>query len=117
MRPTLDAQGLELVTICTDTPQQLRDGRAQHGVRATLLSDPDLEITDRYNLRNPFNLSPKGLSGLPIPTTFLVDAGGIVRWIDQTDDYQLRSAPERVLSAIETGLAGGNESPAGGAAQ
>jgi peroxiredoxin len=107
LRPTLDEQGIELVAICTDTPEQLREGRDQHGVRATLLSDPDLEITDRYNLRNPFNISPRGLSGLPIPTTFLVDAGGIVRWIDQTDDYQLRSAPGRVLRAIETGLGGG----------
>jgi peroxiredoxin len=111
LRPTLDAKGVALVAICTDTPEQLRAGRDQHGARVTLLSDPDLEITDRYNLRNPFNISPKGLSGLPIPTTFLVDADGIVRWIDQTDDYQLRSAPERVLAAIETGLEGAAGEP------
>ncbi len=106
LRPALDERGVALVAICTDTPEQLREGRDQHGARATLLSDPDLEITDRYNLRNPFNFSPKGFSGLSIPTTFLVDADGIVRWIDQSDDYQLRSAPARVLQAIETGLSG-----------
>ena len=106
MRPTLDERDIALVAICTDTPEQIRKGREQHGVRATLLSDPDLEITDRYNLRNPINISPMGFAGLPIPTTFLVDAGGVVRWIDQTTDYQLRSEPARVLHAIESGLGG-----------
>jgi len=42
---------------------------------------------------------------LPIPVTFLVDAEGIVRWIDQAEDYQIRSHPERVLGAIRENLA------------
>jgi len=61
-------------------------------------------VTDQFNLRNPFNVSPRGLGGLPIPTTFLVDAEGIVQWIDQTDDYMLRSQPDRVLQAINATL-------------
>ena len=92
------------MAISTDTPAKIRAGRAKHGLKATLLSDPELAITDRYNLRNPFNVSPLGVGGLPIPTTFLVDASGVVRWIDQTDDYMLRSAPDRVLDAISTRL-------------
>ena len=104
MRPALDERGIELVAISTDTPEKIRAGRDKHGARATLLADPDLEITDRYNLRNPFNIHPGGIGGLPIPTTFLVDAKGIVRWIDQTDDYMLRSSPERVMAAIEEHL-------------
>ena len=62
-------------------------------------------VTDKLNLRNPVNLSPKGIGGLPIPTTILVDEQGKVRWIDQTDDYMLRSEPERVLQAIKENLA------------
>ena len=61
-------------------------------------------MTDKLNLRNPVNLSPKGIGGLPIPTTILVDAEGKVRWIDQTDDYMLRSEPDRVLAAIEASI-------------
>jgi peroxiredoxin len=49
-------------------------------------------------------VSPKGISPLPIPTTFLVDAESIVRWIDQAEDYRVRSHPDRVLQAIEAGL-------------
>ncbi len=62
-------------------------------------------MTDQFNLRNPFNVSPRGFGGLPIPTTFLVDGNGMVQWIDQTDDYMLRSQPARVLTAIEENLA------------
>ncbi|MAG29969.1 MAG: peroxiredoxin [Deltaproteobacteria bacterium] len=104
LRPTLSEKGIEIVAISTDSSDNIRKGRSKHGCGATFLADPDLEITDRYNLRNPLNVSPRGLGGLPIPTTFLVDAAGVVRWIDQTDDYMLRSAPDRVLAAIQEQL-------------
>ena len=37
---------------------------------------------------------------LAIPTTFLIDAEGSVRWIDQAEDYRVRSDAPRVLGAI-----------------
>ena len=104
LRPELDARGIEIVTVCTDTPEQIRKGRAKHGAKAVMLSDPDLDVTTRYRIRNEGNLTPKGWTSMPIPTTILVDAGGVVRWIDQAEDYQVRSHPERVLRAIEAGL-------------
>ena len=69
-----------------------------------MLSDSELTVTTLYNLRNERNVTPRGLTALPIPSTFLVDGKGIVRWIDQAADYQLRSHPERVLQAIREGL-------------
>ena len=105
LRPQLDARSVQLVTICTDTPEEIRKQRKKHGAEAVMLSDPELEVTNRYNLRNERNVSPKGIAPMPIPTTFLVDAQGIVRWIDQAEDYQVRSHPARVLQAIEEGLA------------
>ena len=86
------------------TPEAIHKGRKKHGVQAVMLADPDLEVTTRYNLRNERSLAPKGLTTLPIPTTFLVSADGIVRWIDQAVDYQVRSDPTRVLSAIRANL-------------
>lgn len=106
LRPELERRAIRLVTLCADTPQQIRAGRAKHGARAIMLSDAELVVTDRYNLRNPRNFAPgkgggaPGLRALPIPTTILVDGQGIVRWIDQSTDYQVRSNPERVLAAI-----------------
>lgn len=104
LRPELDAYGVELVAISSDTPEASRKGRAKHGAQVTLLSDADLAVTTRYHLRNERNLSPRGLGALPIPTTFLVDDQGTVCWIDQSEDYQVRSNPERVLAAIQAHL-------------
>jgi peroxiredoxin len=106
LRPELDARGIEIVTVCADTAEQIRRGRGKHGLRAVMVPDPDLAITDRYNLRNPKSLAPKRgvIVPLPIPTTILVDAAGTVRWIDQSTDYQTRSDPDRVLGAIRSTL-------------
>ena len=104
LRPELDARGIEIVAISAETPEEIRKGRDKHGCRATLLADPELAVTNRYNLRNLRNLTPRGMASMPIPTTILVDAAGTVRWIDQASDYQVRSHPERVLEAIERHL-------------
>jgi len=74
----------------------------KHGLGAVMLSDPELKVTDLYSLRSPKNFAPKSgvIVPLAVPTTLLVDGNGIVRWIDQATDYQLRSDPERVLGAI-----------------
>jgi len=104
LRPELDARGIALVAISADTPEQIRAGRAKHGARATLLADPALGVTAQYGLVNRKGISPSGLRRLPIPTTILVDAEGVVRWIDQATDYQVRSHPERVLAAIQRTL-------------
>ena len=76
LRPELDARGIQLLTVSTDTPETLRSQRGKHGSKAVMLSDPDLVVTDRYGLRNPTNITPMGIQGMPIPTTLLVDAEG-----------------------------------------
>ncbi len=106
LRPELDARGIAIVTVCADTADRIRAGRHKHGLRATMVPDPSLVITDRYNLRSPKNFAPRPgvIIPLPIPTTILVDATGTVRWIDQATDYMRRSDPDRVLAAIRTTL-------------
>lgn len=73
-----------------------------------MLSDPALAVTDRFNLRHERTLksAPGMIGALPIPTTILVDTEGIVRWIDQATDYQVRSHADRVLAAIDANLPG-----------
>ena len=83
-----------------DSSEDIKKGRHKHGVKVTMLADPELVVTTRYGLRNEKNISPTGIAALPIPTTILVDANGIVRWIDKSKDYQQRSDPSRVRAAI-----------------
>ena len=105
LRPELDATDVQLVTLCTDSPRQIREGRSKHGANAVMLSDRDLSVTRLLNLENTApKMKPPGLIGLPIPTTILIDRDGIVRWIDQSADYQLRSRPDRVRTALADAL-------------
>ena len=46
-----------------------------------------------------------GIPGLPVPTTILADAEGVVRWIDRSENYQRRSDPDYVLSALREHIA------------
>jgi peroxiredoxin len=102
LRPELDARGVKIVTVSTDKPGEIRKNRHKHGAQAIMLADPDLAVTTKYGLRNETNISPSGISALPVPTTFLVDRDGTVRWIDQSTDYQQRSAPGPVMAEISS---------------
>jgi len=96
---------VQLVTLCTDSPEQIRKGKTKHGAKAVMLSDQDLSVTRLFNLENTARMvKPPGVIGLPIPTTILTDANGIIRWIDQSTDYQVRSQPDRVLAALKSAL-------------
>lgn len=97
---------MQIVTVCTDTPEQIRKGHPKHGLQATMLSDRDLVVTDRFGLRNQgFHSGPPGAAkALPVPTSILADATGRVLWIDQSENYQRRSDPEHVLGALRAHL-------------
>jgi peroxiredoxin len=102
LRPELDKREIQIVTLCTDTPAKIRKGHGKHKLQATMLSDRSLAVTDLYGLRNQaVNSGPPGIPGQPVPTTILANADGVVRWIDQSENYQRRSGPEYVLAAIE----------------
>jgi peroxiredoxin len=92
--------------VSTDTPAELEKGRGKHGLQATMLSDPELAVTDLFGLRNkgPHSGIPGGVKALPVPTSLLVDAQGQVLWMDQSENYQRRSDPDHVLGALRAHL-------------
>ncbi len=96
------------MTISTDTPEEIAKGRGKHGLQATMLSDRKLEVTDRFGLRNQGIHSgpppPLAARALPVPTSLLVSAEGRVLWMDQSEDYQRRSDPDHVLTALRQHL-------------
>lgn len=102
MRGELDAARVRIVTVSTDTPAEIRLGHGLHGLRATMLADPALELIDRFGYRNQKfnNFKIPGRPGLPVPTTLLVDSHGKVVWIDQSENYTQRSAPDVVRAAL-----------------
>jgi len=96
------------VTLSTDTPDEIAARRGKHGLRATMLSDRDLHVTDQFGLRNQGVHSgpppPIAAPALPVPTSLLVDANGKVLWMDQSENYQRRSDPDYVLGALREHL-------------
>ena len=78
----------------------------KHGLDAIMLSDRDAALIDRLGIRNQGFHSgiPGGAKVLPIPTTALSDENGTVRWVDQSENYQRRSDPDYVLTAIQEAL-------------
>ncbi|MFT4561494.1 MAG: peroxiredoxin [Gammaproteobacteria bacterium] len=76
--------------------------RSMSGLKATMLSDPKLEIIDQFGFRNQNlnNFRMPGRPGLPVPTSLLVGEDGKVVWRDQSDNYTRRSDPDYVGAAL-----------------
>ena len=43
-----------------------------------------------------------GTTAIPMPTTVIVDADHVIRWIDVHPDYSTRSEPAAILAALDT---------------
>ena len=95
---------MKIVTLSTETPEEIRAGRERHSFGATMLSDPQLEAIDRFGLRDPDASGPAG-KPLPVPTALLVDAAGTVVWKDQAENFQERSEADDVLAAVKAHVA------------
>ena len=64
----------------------------------TFLSDEKAEVLHRYDLHQPTEGTPVGISR---PAELLLDPTGTVRWRDLTEDYRVRARPEAVLAAFD----------------
>ena len=113
----MELDGIAVVALSVDTVAEVRAHAERDGLGLTLLSDAKLQAIDRLGLRHdkalPF--ATFTVAGIPlgypvrpksmaIPTTFLVDGEGVVRWIDQAEDYRIRGDEERVRKAVEQHL-------------
>jgi len=97
-----------MVTVSPDTVAETARMKAKYGFGMRMLSDESLAVADLYKVKHDKGLAAapgrKIMRPLVIPTAILVDADGIVRWIDQTDDYRIRSDADRVLAAVKAAL-------------
>lgn len=98
----LDKADVQIVTISTDKPEEIRIGRHVHGLGAIMLADPQLKVIEQfgYRNRNLNNFRMPGRPGLPVPTTLLIDSDGKVVWKDQSPNFTQRSDPDYVGAAI-----------------
>jgi peroxiredoxin len=116
MKADLDEYGVSLVALSKDTVEEAATHKTRDKLNLTLLSDPDLDVIRQYGVEHhkalgfktggfalftiPLALTPS-FKTMAIPTTLLVDEDGVIQWVDQTDDYRLRSSEDRVLQAVK----------------
>ncbi len=114
MQEEFKVAGIELVAISPDTVEQAAKMRSKLDLSFRVLGDPELTVIDAFGVRHEKSEGamagdPKDARGirrpLAIPTAVLIDAEGIVRWIDQASDYRVRSDAPRVLEGVKQGLA------------
>ena len=105
-RAQFDLFGVKMVAISGDTVAETARMKRRHRLGMTLLSDRSLDVIDLYGLRYQRAMSgPRGLRrAVAIPATFLIDADGVVRWIELVHDSRLRSDVDRVMTAVKKAL-------------
>jgi alkyl hydroperoxide reductase subunit AhpC len=104
---------VRVVALSKDTIEEAATHKARDELSFTLLADPKLEVIRQYRVEHHkalgFETSKRIVGGIPLASTpsfktmaiptWLVDENGVIQWIDQTDDYRLRSDNTRVLGA------------------
>jgi peroxiredoxin len=90
-----------MVAVSPDTVDELQGLRRKRHWKITLLADPSREVIRLYGVENR-NFAPRRgpIRELAIPTTILIDSDGKVLWIEQTNDFRVRSQAEHVLEQI-----------------
>jgi peroxiredoxin len=110
-------RGIPLVAISPQTPDGSLSTRETKELTFTVLSDPGNQIAGQLGILTApsaharaaqlqlgldlTKVNADGTTALPMPTVIVVDASGVIRWIDVHRDYTTRTEPDQVLQAID----------------
>jgi peroxiredoxin len=91
--------GVQVVAVSVDPPAQNARLKARLGAGYEFLSDIKGELLDALDIRQ----SHASMTGedVAIPTQYLLDRDGIVRWFHRADTWRVRPRPEEALRAIQ----------------
>ena len=93
---------MQLVAVCVDSPEQNGRLRRRLATEIEFLSDPDCRLIDQLDIRQP--RKQFGKRDLAIPSQFLVDGQGVIRWVYLPDTWRNRVPPRQVLLTITNRL-------------
>lgn len=104
-----------MIAVSADRPAALARSREAKGLAYELYSDATLEAARAFGI--VFQLSEDEVAGyrrygidleaasgqshhqLPVPSVFLVEAGGTIRWVYSNPDYKVRPDNAQLLDA------------------
>jgi peroxiredoxin len=113
----LAGRGVGLVAVSPQTPDGSLSSQEKNELTFSVLSDPGNQVAKVAGiLTAPSDearaaqlqlgldltaVNADGTTGLPMPTTMIVDAERVVRWVDVHLDYTTRSEPGEILAALD----------------
>lgn len=116
--PEITAKGATLVAISPQAPDHSLTMTEKHELAFPVLSDVDQEVSESYKVRfdvtgeledvqvnvfqnDPAEQNANGRRSLPVPSTFIIDPDGIVRFASVNADWRARVEPADVVSALK----------------
>jgi peroxiredoxin len=115
--PELTRRDVGLVAISPQTPDRSLSAQEKNELTFTVLSDPANRVAKVTGILTPPSdearaaqlqlgldltaVNADGTTGLPMPTTIIVDADCVIRWADVHPDYTTRSEPGEILAALD----------------
>jgi peroxiredoxin len=115
--PEYEKRGVTPVTVSVDTPDAEAKTKATYTIPFPVLSDSDATMIEAFHVVNhvddatfakmkDFGVNVEGYSGkthheIAIPSLFLIDRTGVVRWAHSDPDFKVRPSTAQILAAID----------------
>lgn len=117
--PEIAATGATLVAISPQAPDHSMTMVEKHALTFAVLSDLDQSVAEAFKVRfdvsgdledlqvNVFQNDPAaqnadGRRSLPVPSTFVIDRQGVVRFASVNADWRVRVEPTDVVAALKS---------------
>ena len=115
VEPKLRERGFEIVFISTDQPKLLYSSLKATDIHYTLLSDSHLEAAQAFHVAYHVNdatlakmreygvdlesTTGTTLHELPVPSVFIIDTSGTIRYVYSNPDYKIRLGADALWAA------------------
>jgi peroxiredoxin len=116
--PEIASTGATLVAISPQAPDHGLTMTEKHELAFPVLSDLDQSVSEAYKVRfdvtgeledlqvnvfqnDPAEQNADGRRSLPVPSTFVIDRDGIVRFASVDADWRVRVEPADLITAVE----------------
>jgi peroxiredoxin len=114
--PALEANGVPLIAISPQTPDGSLTMQETNELTYSVLSDPGNQIAGQLGILTAASDDARasqaalgidvaagnagGTHTVPMPTVVIIDAAGIIQWIDVHPNYGTRTEPTQILEAV-----------------
>lgn len=101
VRAEIEQRGYRIVTISTDSVEELAAFERRRNIGYTMLSDEQAQIVRQLDLLDPTQTPNRRHNGLPVPTILILSPAGEVLAKLGDANYRIRPAPEIVLATLD----------------